>query len=202
MNSSPSWADCEAWIRDHCGFQGSPVPEQSILYAHVLWTFAECIAAKKILEIGIGPTCVSGSTWIHSMARRGGGYLLSIDIEPDRPAELYREKAKELGTYWAVFHGDSLKIAQDIPQQCYGADILYVDGDHIAEYAYGDTVNFLPCLRDGGYLIIDDFPGFDGVRDAAGRLNREGFQFVHLSHEPPHGNGRLVWQKPRTWERR
>lgn len=201
MTTAPSWADCEAFIRTECQ-QDIPVPEQTILYAHVLWTLSECIGARKILEIGIGPTCVSGSTFLHSMARRGGGHLLSIDIEHDRPAPFYRDKAQALGVQWDVFHGNSLVIAQDIPPQCYGVDLLYVDGDHIEEYAYGDTVNFLPCLRDGGYLVIDDFPGFDGVTQAYQRLVGEGFQFLHLAHEPPHGNGRLVWQKPRTWERR
>lgn len=197
MNASPSWADCEAYIREHCQ-PGTPVPESTILYAQILWVHAEAIAAKKILEIGIGPTSVSGCTWVHSLARRGGGHLLSIDIDPALPQAKYRELAQSKGVYWEVFHGDSLKLAETMPPQCADVDILYVDGDHIAEYAYGDTVNFLPCLRPCGYLIIDDFPGFDGVVKARDRLVRDGFAFVHLSHEPPHGNGRLVWQKPRT----
>jgi hypothetical protein len=168
----------------------------------VLWTFAECIAAKKILEIGIGPTSVSGVTWIHSMARRGGGHLLSLDIDPNVPQQKFRELAAAKGVRWETYYGDSMHQAQNLLPEWFNVDILYVDGDHITEYAYGDTINFLPCLRDGGYLIIDDFPGFDGVREAYARLVREGYQFVHLAHEPPHGNGRLVWQKSRTWERR
>jgi predicted O-methyltransferase YrrM len=189
-----TWADCHAYLEAHCNAEPGPLPAATVLYAQVLWTLAECLAVRSVLEVGIGPTSVSGMTFAHSMASRGGGVLTSIDVDPARPQPRYREWAREHGILWATSYGDSLGVTLPAKLTC---DLLYIDGAHDEDHAYGDTMRFLPHLRAGGYLLIDDFPAFLGVKEAGFRMYREGFQFVHLAHHPPHGNGRLLWQKPR-----
>lgn len=197
-----TWADCEAYIRAECVDGQPPMAEATVRYAMLLWVLSEAIAAKTVLEVGVGPTCVSGMTFAHSMASRGGGTLISVDVDPMRPTAMYRGKARSLGVTWDVHHGDSREVAAaefshdpDLEDQ---VDLLYIDGDHTMEYAVDDTLNYLPQLRRGGYLVIDDYPTSDGVVEAKKMLDRfHGFTFVHLAHEPPHGNGRLLWQKTR-----
>lgn len=189
-----AWADCRAYLEAHCNPTPHPFPDASVRYAQVLWTLAECVGAKSILEVGIGPTAVSGSTFILNMAQRGGGFLLSVDIDPSLPREQDRALARASGVVWTVYHGDSFAVARTLPDRLQ-VDLLYIDGDHDYAHAYGDTVAYLQFLRPGGYLVIDDYPSFEGVASAVAQLEADGFRFVHLAHEAPHGNGRVVWQK-------
>jgi predicted O-methyltransferase YrrM len=184
-----TWADCLRYLQaDHASF-----PTATERYAQTLWVLAEALAVKTVLEIGVGPTAVSGMVFAHSMANRGGGQLVSLDIDKARPHGAYMAKAFDLGVEWTVYHGDSLTMVWPAP---FLADLVYVDGDHDEAHAYSDTVMGVEYLRPGGYLVIDDYPTDAGVVAAADRLKREGFTFVHVAHEPPHGNGRLIWQKP------
>ena len=194
------WPNCLAYLEEKCNPAPGSFPEPSKLYALVLWQLAECIQARSVLEVGIGPTAVSGSTFIHNMAQRGGGFLCSVDIDPNLPRAQDKQLARDNGVVWTVLHGDSLEVAKSIPATLQ-VDLLYIDGDHDYAHAYGDTRAYLPFLRPGGYLVIDDFPTFEGVVQAMQQLQAEGFVFIHMAHETPHGNGRLVWQKPAMNER-
>ncbi len=193
-NKVITWSDCLAYLEAHCNPEEGPLPAATVLYAQILWVLAESLAVQSVLEVGIGPTSISGMTFAHSMASRGGGVLMSIDIDPSRPKPEYRSWAREHGVLWSTSYGDSLSVT--VPEKL-SCDLLYIDGDHDTEHAYGDTLRVLPHLRAGGYLLIDDFPAYPGVAEAGFQLYKDGFTFVHLAHHPPHGNGRLLWQKPR-----
>lgn len=195
-----AWASCRAYLEEFCDPTAGPFPAESVRYAHLLWLLADCLAVKSVLEVGIGPTAVSGSTFCLNMAQRGGGALLSVDIDPALPRQVDRELAVLAGVTWAQLYGDSITVASQVPAGLL-VDLLYIDGDHDFTHAYGDTKAYLPFLRPGGYLVIDDFPVFGGVVEALQQFTREGFHFVHLAHEAPHGNGRLLWQKPGPNER-
>jgi len=191
-----TWPECQAWMSAQCGqppYGWSPGADR---YAEILWVLCEALAVTNVLEIGIGPTCMSGMVAAHSMHNRGGGHLLSFDIDPSRPEAIYRERAKDLRTDWVQVYGDSLAMLSELTlDRSY--DLVYVDGDHDELHAYTDTVNAVNHLRPGGYLLIDDYPGCQGVTDAATRLRAEGFTFVHVPHDlAPSWNGRLLWQKP------
>lgn len=176
--------------------QGKLLPYSPIdfRYVLVLWTFASCAAARTVLEVGIGPESVSGCTFIHAMGP--GGHLISVDIEEKLPQEKYRALAAEKGVAWTVVHGDSLAETTQVPLQPGSVDVLYIDGNHEAEYAVGDLAKYLPYLRAGGYLIIDDFPPTAGLGEGRTGIEAQVGYFLHLAHNAPAGNGRLVWQKP------
>jgi predicted O-methyltransferase YrrM len=38
-------------------------------------------------------------------------------------------------------------------------DLIYIDGNHMSKYVLEDTVNSFYVLKDGGYMIFDDFGG-------------------------------------------
>jgi hypothetical protein len=198
------WLDCVAFLETHCNPHfPDPYPLSTMLYCQVLWTLAECLGVTSVLEVGIGPHAVSGMIFAHSMGTRGGGVLRSIDVETDRPSAAYRRMALTQKVNWIVTHGDSLALAETLPPDL-RVDLLYIDGDHDYAHAYGDTVAYMPFLRPGGYLVIDDYPGCDGVVEARIQLQQEGYAFIHCAHHPPHNNGRLVMQKhlPATYKGR
>ncbi len=197
LSEGRPWFDCLAYLEEFCNpYPGVPYPLSTVAYGQILWTLTEAIGARAVLEIGIGPESMSGMIFAHSMATRGGGMIYSIDIETDRPKEIYKQKAAELLVDWRQSYGDSLTLVDTLPSNLQ-VDLLYVDGDHDLTHAYGDTVGYFKYLRPGGYLVIDDYPGCDGVVEARQKLKAEGWDFLHLSHHPPHSNGRLLLQKPR-----
>jgi hypothetical protein len=195
-STARDWLTCAAFLEQHCNPHfPDPYPKSTMLYCQVLWTLAESLGVRSVLEIGIGPHACSGMVFAHSMSTRGGGVLYSLDVDESRPLAIYREQAKALKVDWLVTHGDSLGLTKTLPEG-FLVDLLYVDGDHDYAHAYGDTVGYWPFLAPGGYLVIDDYPGCDGVIEARIALEKEGFQFLQMAHHPPHGNGRLVLQKP------
>jgi predicted O-methyltransferase YrrM len=38
-------------------------------------------------------------------------------------------------------------------------DLIYIDGNHMSKYVLEDSVNSFYVLKDGGYMIFDDFGG-------------------------------------------
>lgn len=197
VSEGRAWANCLLYLEEFCNpYPNVPYPLSTLAYGQILWVLAEAIGARSVMEIGIGPSAMSGMIFAHSMGTRGGGSLYSIDIETDRPSAGHRQKAVELMVDWQTTYGDSLALIDSFPPALQ-VDLLYVDGDHDFAHAYGDTVGYFKYLRPGGYLIIDDYPGCDGVIEARQKLNAEGWHFLHLAHHPPHHNGRLLMQKPR-----
>jgi len=194
--SAASWPVCLTYLERECNYgRQAPYSVADRLYAMVLWTFAECIAATSIMEIGVGPESVSGCTFIHNMAQRGGGCLYSVDVDPALPQPKYRALAQALGVEWSIAHGDSLAPEVGFPASLL-VDLLYIDGNHDAAHAGGDLAKFLPHLRPGGYLLIDDFPPQRGVGEGRTAIEQIVPHAIHLAHHAPHGNGRLVWQRP------
>ena len=43
-------------------------------------------------------------------------------------------------------------------------DILLIDGDHSYEGVKQDTLSFLPCVRDGGYILFHDTEWHHGIK--------------------------------------
>ena len=189
-----AWAECVAYLEAHCNYgRSTPYSATDLRYVLGLWTLAACAAANTILEIGIGPCSVSGVTFLHAMPP--GSHLISVDIDPKLPQRPYLELAAEKQITWSVYHGDSISEAIHLDPWLQ-VDVLYVDGNHDAAHAIGDAVKFLPHLRAGGYLVIDDFSPQAGVGEGRKDLDELVPYFLHLAHEAPAGNGRLVWQRP------
>lgn len=190
---TPTWADCVRYLKLYCneGRTGN-LPPATYLYAMSLWLFSETAAAANILEIGIGPESVSGCTFLHSLARRKGGRLTSIDIERSRPLTQYKELANTLQVAWDQVYGNSLAV--DIPVGPY--DLVYIDGDHDYAHALGDLQRFGKEARPGGYILVDDFESKNDVGKACDQFQAEtGWQYIVVPYHPPFGNGRALFQR-------
>jgi hypothetical protein len=61
-------------------------------------------------------------------------------------------------------------------------DVLFIDGDHSYEGVKSDTINYLPMLRDGGYVIFHDTCSIEGVMKWISELDAM-FPNLHLVKE-------------------
>lgn len=159
-------------------------------YFQTLRRFCDACEARTVLEIGIGPEGNSAKIFASSMSKRLPAKVISIDIDTERPRPQERAEVERTGVEWQVIHGDSLKVVVDEP-----IDLLYVDGDHIYEYALGDFLRFAPLVRPGGYILMDDYPSFEGVAQAVAELERVGWYGLFLPYDLKN-NGHVIYRKP------
>jgi predicted O-methyltransferase YrrM len=58
--------------------------------------------------------------------------------------------------------GDLITLVRDKSENFYqnvkneSIDVLHIDGNHDEEYVTKDTLNYLPLVKKGGYIIMDD----------------------------------------------
>lgn len=167
--------------------------EHHRLYVSTLRRICDAANATIVVEIGIGQG-VSARTFAASMMKRGGGTLVSVDIERDRPNNEARNDVRACGVYWDVRHGDSLEVTlPDI--QC---DLLYIDADHAGDYAYKEFKRYEPMVRSGGYIIFDDYPAYVAVYRAIHQLAEEGWHglFIPYDDAEHNSNGHVIYRKP------
>lgn len=133
----------------------------TVQYSSTLYEYA--YGADVVMEIGIGPEAISGTSFAATMAN--GGTLYSLDINPDRPTNEQFDFVTDLGIDWIIAHGDSLKT-RFRPSKT--LDLLYIDGDHGHVHVKGDFETFSPYVKSGGYIIFDDISPLERPLDLAG----------------------------------
>jgi cephalosporin hydroxylase len=57
---------------------------------------------------------------------------------------------------------DAIEICKKTPH-----DVMIIDGDHSLPGVKADFVNYLPCVKRGGYIIFDDYgsPDWPAVQE-------------------------------------
>lgn len=107
--------------------------------------------AERCLEIGT----YRGSSAAHLAA--SGASVVTIDVNPDA-ARVVNEFADlcitPITANSGFVLGDPAAAAKIHALAPY--DILYIDGDHTFNSAYGDYVRFWPLVREGGVIVFDD----------------------------------------------
>lgn len=174
--------------------------ETTFLYALKLYGLATGIRARRILEIGAGPANepVSGLTFAYAMGN--DGHLVSVDIDPERPAVKHWQHVEGLGVLWTIIHSDSMKLNPwDVKGEPF--DLLYVDGDHSEDYAREDILRFAPMVRPGGLIVVDDYPASGGVVAAVDKLGIPGVVLGYdFQEDGTLRNGHWIHQKTKEIE--
>lgn len=123
------------------------------------------IAGKNVTRYGVTPLSTAGGVW-ESDYKRDIEYIHdTFTLEKDYQLLVGLSTAPEI-----------IKQAQNI-----SVDVLYIDGGHDYNTVINDITNYLPILKIGGYLIIDDccndldmpfgyFTGIKEVTDATGSI--------------------------------
>lgn len=180
-----------AWrLAQNTSRMGGGTHQTDYRYFETLRRYCDTATAQDVLEIGIGPEAHSGRTFAQSMSHRLPARLVSVDIDPLRPRPEDERAVMATGVEWTVHIGDSLKANVE------GMfDLLYIDGDHGYEYALGDFLRYEPHVRPGGYILVDDYPAFEGVCQAVTELERMGWYGLYLPYDTDY-SGHVIYRKP------
>jgi predicted O-methyltransferase YrrM len=156
-------------------------------YALSLYTLAESVRAKDVLEIGAGWGW-SSRAFALSLENRQCSRLVSIDKHPARIHRVNRVATKGTGIDWDIIEGDSAKI---MPPGEF--DLIYIDGNPYM--AHADFLRFYPKLRPGGLMVMDGYEGQVGPTEAVDSLAAQ-YPFVSLPYHPHYSHA--IHRKPLT----
>lgn len=177
-----------------------PYPFYIQRYVRTLYHLAEAFEIKTALEIGIGSLAMSGQSFAHSMAQRGGGRIVSVDIDVTRPNAVQHAYALTCGVEWTIIHGDSTSPEVKVPELNY--DLLFIDGDHVTPAPRLDFEKYYPLVRPGGLVLFDDYKLLyddatdKGVYNLISSLQEEGLVLFPLPTDPPQQNHIVLHRKP------
>jgi len=155
-------------------------------YSLSLYTLAESVKAKSILEVGMGWGW-SGRAFALSLENRPPAKLTSIDIVPERVKRENRRAVIDAGIEWNIIAEDSSEV--EIDEEF---DLIYIDAN--PNMAHADFLKFYPHLRPGGLMIMDGYGWQLGPTEAVDSLSPQ-YPFVSI----PYGNSassHAVYRKP------
>jgi predicted O-methyltransferase YrrM len=117
------------------------------LYYRFLHELVRAHGALDVIEIG---TYV-GTSAAH-FAHGNAGRVLTIDINPDA-----KRQADALGySNLEAITSDSAKAGGVLIGQNRQCDVLYIDGNHTFNQAWGEYLLYRPLVREGGFILFDD----------------------------------------------
>jgi predicted O-methyltransferase YrrM len=152
-------------------------------WGYIRTLYERAAGAKAIMEIGVGPEAVSGTTFAAAMGE--GGVLYSMDIEASRPTAEQVEFVSGLGVTWVISHGDTLD-SNFQPNKL--LDLLYIDGDHDDKHVEHEFKTWGPCVKPGGFVIFDDYQ--------TGWAPPLGLDATFVEYDAAHTNGHFIYRKP------
>ncbi len=154
-------------------------------YALSLYTLAESIKAKSILEVGMGWGW-SSRAFALSLENRSPSKLTSIDKSPDRIRRENRKAVLDAKIDWEIIAGDSAEV--DIEDEF---DLIYIDAN--PDMAHADFLRFYPKLSPGGMIVIDGYGGQVGPTEAVDNLSGQ-YPFFPLPYKDVYAHA--VHRKP------
>jgi predicted O-methyltransferase YrrM len=117
------------------------------VYYRFFYEFTRAFRPRSIFEIG---TC-EGLSAAHLAAGNPDGTVITLDIKPE--AKRLADALLIPNLVSIVCHSvDAPKRLKWIPP----IDLLFVDGNHAFDDAYGEYVAYRPLVRDGGLIFFDD----------------------------------------------
>lgn len=134
-------------------------------YARALYTFAEAVKAREILECGLGWGW-SGFAFSASMSGRGTGRVTSLDPHEPRGAI-----TKLSAVDWRHIYTPS----QDYEHDADLIDLLYVDGDPAR--VHDDVRRFRGLVKNRGLIVVDGYGAQGDVTRGVKQLIAEGMDF-------------------------
>lgn len=134
------------------------------------WKSLIPIEKRSIQYLEIGAYCGGSAVSVaQTYARHPESKITCIDpwVDYDEYDEykgeqntIYENFCKNIKTYEIeskiiAIRGFSHEVLPKLQDNCY--DMIYVDGNHEAEYALEDLVLCFRKLKPGGYIIVDDY---------------------------------------------
>ncbi len=153
---------------------GECLEVRSPQYALSLYTLAESVKAKSILEVGMGWGW-SSRAFALSLENRPPSKLTSIDIVPERIKRENRKAVVDSKIDWDIIAESSADVEIDCE-----FDLIYIDAN--PEMAHADFLKFYPRLKPGGFIIMDGYGGQVGPTEAVDSLSSQ-YPFVSIPYD-------------------
>jgi len=135
---------------------------------NVLYSSADELAPKALVEIGARTG--TSSTILGAVARRHGGMLYSIEVNP---APTWSENVRRFGVseFTRLIQARSPQV--DVTRLPFAnIDYLLLDGDHRIESVLADYCFWSRLVRSGGRIAFHDYLSQDGVKSAVAEILR------------------------------
>jgi predicted O-methyltransferase YrrM len=116
---------------------------------------------RNIVELGV--RAGNSTLVLLEAARRIGGRVLSIDVEPCLEARTRVDNAG-FSDIWKFLEGSDLDVSEaDIPQPI---DLLFIDTSHLYGHTVEELKKYSPYLSKGAWIAFHDYVSFPGVTRA------------------------------------
>ncbi len=96
---------------------------------------------------------------LDKFCKKEGSYHYIMDINTNEFIENNIKPYDGKVKYLLGESADSFKTFNHNGQTKEFLDFVYIDGNHMCKYVLEDAVNAFYCLKNGGYIIFDDYGG-------------------------------------------
>jgi predicted O-methyltransferase YrrM len=134
-------------------------PEERMFFTDHITIWEEVLNSLKgnpNITLEIGALYGGSSVYIlEEFCKEEGSHHYIMDINTNEFIENNIEPYKDKLTYLLGESSDSFKKFTE--KNVF--DLIYIDGNHMSKYVLEDAVNSFYILKNGGYMIFDDFGG-------------------------------------------
>jgi predicted O-methyltransferase YrrM len=134
-------------------------PEERMFFTDHITIWEEILSSlkgKPNITLEIGALYGGSSVYIlEEFCKNEGSHHYIMDINTNEFIENNVEPYKDKLTYLLGESSDSFKKFTE--KNVF--DLIYIDGNHMSKYVLEDAVNSFYILKNGGYIIFDDFGG-------------------------------------------
>lgn len=134
-------------------------PEERMFFTDHITIWEEILSSlkgKPNVTLEIGALYGGSSVYIlEEFCKNEGSHHYIMDINTNEFIENNVEPYKDKLTYLLGESSDSFKKFTE--KNVF--DLIYIDGNHMSKYVLEDAVNSFYILKNGGYMIFDDFGG-------------------------------------------
>lgn len=121
------------------------------LYYRFLYLLSTRMQARTAIEIGT----YRGASSAHLAGTSTSVVTIDLNVDAARYVrEIGVDRVTPITANSGFVLGDPVEAAKIRALAPY--DILYIDGDHTFNSAYGDYTHFWPLVREGGVIVFDD----------------------------------------------
>jgi predicted O-methyltransferase YrrM len=134
-------------------------PEERMFFTDHITIWEEILSSfngKTNITLEIGALYGGSSVYIlEEFCKEEGSHHYIMDINTNEFIENNINPYKDKLTYLLGESSDSFKKFTE--KNVF--DLIYIDGNHMSKYVLEDAVNSFYILKNGGYMIFDDFGG-------------------------------------------
>jgi cephalosporin hydroxylase len=138
-------------------------PDERIFFVEHVPTWEKSLGIlkdKPNITLEIGALYGGSSTYIlEEFCKLEGSHHYIMDININEYIKNNIKPYENKVTYFLGESSDSFIQLQHDGKSKEFLDFIYIDGNHMSKFVLEDAVNAFRCLKNGGFMVFDDFGG-------------------------------------------